>query len=154
MNQTKFNLFTWIKINRDGTVSPSNIIQLRAGLKPGQGNWKRINTSVCCDLDGIITFINTTASANITAISTADKAINWTGSLANGGYISFVIPNGVDENFSITVDTPAGRTITNSVVQQNTAGTATISAIGAITVATNTFSTSIALEGQFLSVLS
>jgi len=145
----------WVRLDGNGDVIPGSEQYRPIGVRPRDGRWKQVTGSYCCNPGTtLITFHNTTASANITAIETADGAINWTGSLANGKYYSFVIPNGYDETFNITVNTPTGRTITTSVAQQDQEGTATISAVGSITLATNSFSTNVAQGAQFLVVLS
>lgn len=155
MNQNQKNVTSWILLDAWGrTVTMVKRPNGKMPKGPTSGIWRQIKNNWCCDTSSYILFRNTTASANITAISTADKAINWSGTLANGAYYIFAIPRGYDETFSITVDTPTGRTITTSVAQQDVEATATIGAVGAITLATNTFATNIAQGAQFLVILS
>lgn len=151
MNQVKSRLTTWISLDGNGNLSPSNIIQLPFGKKPPQqGRWRQIPTGYCCDTQSFILFRNSTASANITSISTADNAISWTGTLANGGYLMFEIPNSYNETFTIVTSAFSGRTLTNSTVQ----GDGVISTIGALSAVTNTFTTTAVPSSQYLVLLS
>lgn len=156
MNQVNKNLCAWVLYDPYGFIVSGSLIKRprRIGKPKSSGNWRQIPISVCCTPGSFILFRNTTASANITAISTATEDISWTGTLANGQYLIFSIPNGYNETFNITVDTPAGRTLTSSVIQQDVEGTATIGAIGAITLATNSTATNVSPGAQFMVILS
>lgn len=152
MNQQKVKLASWIRVDGNGNLDPSNLIQLPFGMKPAKsaGNYRQINNSVCCDEQSFILFRNTTASANITSISTADSAISWTGTLANGDYLIFEIPNSYNENFTIVTSAFSGRTLTNTTEQ----GDGTISTIGALAAVSNTFTTTATPGSQYLVILS
>lgn len=151
-NKTDYrNLRPYIRLNSWGDIIPGSLV-LRNKI-PTNGTWRELGyINACCNGigDSIITFRNTTASANITTISTADGRISWSGTLANNGVISFVIPNGMDETFSVTVSSFSGRTLTNTKVQ----GSGTISAVGSLAALTTTFTTNAVPNTQYTSVLS
>jgi hypothetical protein len=144
----------FIRLAKDGTVVADSAMW-RKHIPRGQGRWKDITEAVltCCSttiptVRSYMVFRNTTASANITAISF--PGYSWTGTLANGQYLVVELPYDFNETISITVDTPSGRTITTSTVQ----GTGTIAAIGAITAATNTTTVTPDPDSQYLVILS
>ncbi len=151
-NQTWYNKQRpFVRLNGFGDIIPGSIVF--RDRQPKMGNWRQLGfINACCSGigDSLIIFSNTTASANITAITTSDGRVNWAGTLANGELIAFTIPGGIDETFSVTVDTPSSRTITNTTAQ----GNGVISTIGAITLATNSFTTTAVPSTQYLSVLS
>jgi hypothetical protein len=156
-DRTKLRL--WVRLDGNGDVIPGSEQYRPIGVTPKNGNWRMVKGSYCCGAgDAIIIFRNTTASANITAISTADNVINWTGTLANNGMIAFVIPNGYDETFTVTTSAYSGRTFTTSVSQQNVEGTATIAPPTAspysLTGLTTVITTNVAPGAQFSVILS
>lgn len=146
---TYHKLKAWVKTSSQGIMVPGSV-QFRK-QKPVGPYWHQLTLNYCCGTtDSFITFSNTTASSNITSIKTADGRINWTGTLANNGIITFVIPSGYDETFTIVTSAFSGRTLTTSTVQ----GTGTIGAIGALSANTNTTATSAAEGSQYMVVLS
>lgn len=151
MNQNRAKLALWLRVDGTGTVIPS-ASQLRPikDIKgPRDGRWIRVQSNYCCtSLDSYLVFRNTTASANITAISYT--GFSWSGTLANGDYLVTPIPNGYNEVVSVTVDTPSGRTITTATKQ----GSGTITAGGVITLATNVYDTSATPASQYTVILS
>jgi hypothetical protein len=156
-DRTKLRL--WVRLDVNGDVIPGSEQYRPMGITPKNGNWKMINGSYCCGTGNtIIIFRNTTASANITSIVSADNAINWSGTLANNGIIAFVIPNGYDERITVITSTYSGRTFTTSVSQQNVEGTAAIapptSSPYSLTGLTTAITTNVAPGAQFLVILS
>lgn len=147
---TYHRLKAWVKTSSQGVMVPGSV-QFRK-QRPVGPNWHELTLNYCCgpDIDSLITFRNTTAASNITSISTTDGRIVWSGTLANGGQISFVIPSGYDETFTIVTSAFSGRTLTTSTVQ----GAGTIAAIGSLSSNTNTTATSATPGSQFLVVLS
>lgn len=143
-------LRAWVKTSSQGILIPGSV-QFRKVRPVGKG-WHELTLNYCCgaDTDSIIIFRNTTAASNITSITTTDGAINWTGTLANGGVLALVIPSGYDETFTIVTSAFSGRTLTTAVAQ----GTGTVDAIGSISSNTNTTSTSAGGGNQFTVVLS
>lgn len=143
------NLQAWVRTSSVGVMVPGSV-QFRK-KRPVGPNWHQLVLNYCCGTsDSFITFSNTTASSNITSISTPDGRINWTGTLANGGLVTLVIPSGYNETITIVTSAFSGRTLTTSTVQ----GTGTISAIGALSSNTNTTTTSAGSANQYLVVLS
>jgi hypothetical protein len=154
MNQVKSKLRTWIRLDGNGNTVPGSCIERPLNVVPRGGNWRQISTSYCCLEQSFILFRNTTASASITTISTADGAINWTGTINNGKYYIFEIPNGYNETFTVTVDSFSGRTATTSVSVQDPASDATIGAVGGLSALTFSFATNTSPGAQFLVILS
>ncbi len=152
MNQNFKNVRSFVLVDPSGMVR--SFTQRSNGKRParsvGNGNWVEIPTNYCCTSPSYILFRNTTASANITSISTADGAIDWTGTLANGDYIVFSIPNSYNETFTIVTSAFSGRTLTNTTEQ----GTGTISTIGALSAVTNTCTTTATPGSLYLVILS
>lgn len=153
MSSNKRNrLRAWARYDGTGEIIPGSIQLRPLNVIMRDGDWKQlVPANLCCaPASSFILFRNTTASANITAISTADGAINWTGTLANAGYLIFQIPGSYNETFSVTVSSFSGRTLTNST----TLGDGTISAVGSLAALTTTFTTSSDTGSQYLSILS
>ncbi len=144
----------FVRLDGNGTVIPST--ECFRTIIPRDGTWKQVSpANYCCDgtQDSIIIFQNGTASANITSIQSADGAIKWAGTIANNGTIAFEIPNGYDESFTIVTSAFSGRTITTSVAY-SFQDLGTISAVGALSAVTNTFTTSATPGNVFLVKLS
>lgn len=148
INKNK-KLKAFIRVDGLGNVIPATL-EFREH-PPKDGRFIQISGNMCCpnsgDINGYILLKNTTASANITGFTTG--AYTWTGVLANGQSLIVPLYDSYNYTVSVVVDTPTGRTLTTSVLQ----GSGTISAIGAITLATNTATTSATQNGQYSIVL-
>lgn len=156
MIQRNKNLVGWIKLDGNGTIIPGSCQFRPIGHKPKDGNWKQLKIDYCCGVgDSIIVFQNTTGSADITNITTADNSINWIGTLNNNQTVAFMIPFGYDQTWSVTIHNPTGRTLTTSN-QYNYADVGVITPSGAISVtgSVTTFTTSASAGSQYLVVLS
>lgn len=142
------NLHAFVAIDGKGNIKPG-MVQFR-DVMPKDGRWLQIQGNYCCDVDNnaYVLVQNTTASANITSIKAG--MFTWTGTLANGQSLIVPLFSSYDYPISITVDTPSGRTITTAVLQ----GTGTITTGGVITTATNVYTTSAFLNGQYSIILS
>lgn len=115
------NLVLWVRLDGNGDVIPGSEQYRPRGVKPRDGNWRQVTSSYCCDCNCIITFQNN-STCDIASITTADGAIDWSGSLGENEVISFVIPNCYDEVFTMTFGiAPGGADVNVSTVQ----GTAT-----------------------------
>lgn len=138
------------RVSGNGTAIPGTS-EFRERI-PVDGKWIQVAGTVCCpnsgDINGYVLLQNTTASANITAVS-AGQFI-WTGTLANGQSLIIPLFSSYDYPVSVTVDTPSGRTISTAVLQ----GSGSITAGGAITLATNIYTTSATFGGQYSIILS
>lgn len=149
----KFRLTLWQRLDGQGQIITGSDQYRPQNLgKPKDGNWRQVKGNYCCAPGStIIMFHNSSANNlySITNISTADNAINWTGVLGANGHVAFVIPSGYDETFNVVTDDSGTPTVVTSVAQQNTEGTATITAA---TTATGIFSfkTNVAPGAQFL----
>jgi len=152
MNQNFKNVRSFILVDPSGMVR--SFTQRSNNKRParsvGNGNWIEIPTNYCCSEPSFILFRNTTASADITSISTADGSIDWSGTIANGDYYIFNLPNSYNQTFTIVTSTFASRTLTNTTEQ----GDGVISTIGALSSVTNTFTTSATQGSQYLVLLS
>lgn len=95
------NLVGWIRLDSNGNIIPGSVQYRPRGVQPKDGTWRQITSSYCCSCDCIITFMNNAAAGSITNISTADGAIDWTGTLAQNDVVSFVVPNCYDEVFTV-----------------------------------------------------
>ena len=149
----------WVRLDVNGDIVPGSEQYRPLGVSPKNGNWKMVKSSYCCGAgDAIIIFRNTTASANITSIVSADSAIDWSGTLANGDIIAFSIPNGYNETITVVTSTYSSRIFTTSVAQQNTEGTAAIAPPTAspfsLTGLSTVLTTNVAPGAQFLAILS
>lgn len=158
MNQSKVKLRTWIRLDGNGNTIPGSCIERPLKVIPSGGRWKQIPTSFCCLEQSFILFRNTTAAANITSITTTNGSdINWSGALTNGQYLMFEIPNGYNEDFTITVTLLSGvigsRSITTAVSLQDPASDATIGAIGTLSALASTTSTNTSPGAQFTVIL-
>ena len=136
-NGNRRNLVGWIRLDGNGNIIPGSAQYRPRGVKPKDGYWRQIQTDYtdCVGLPSTITFLNG-QSVNVTAISTADGAIDWTGTLGLSGLISFVIPFGYDETFSVTLANASGRGM--SGVTKQGSGTITVGSIATVTTITTT----------------
>jgi hypothetical protein len=145
----------FIRLAADGTAIANSAIW-RKHIPKGSGRWKDITSAVansCCSglpqgSGSYIMIRNTTAASNITAISF--PGYEWTGTLANGGYLIVPMPYDFNETVAITVSSFAGRTMTNSTVQ----GTGVISSPGALAALTTNVTVTSVPGSQYLVVLS
>lgn len=114
------NLVGWIRLDSNGNIIPGSVQYRPRGVQPKDGTWRQITSSYCCSCDCIITFMNNAGNGDITSISTADGAIDWTGVLEQNGTISFVVPNCYDEVFTVQFGSITGAIIVNVSVVQGT----------------------------------
>jgi len=134
-NQPNYRgLNAYIRLDSYGNYIPGSVVYRKA--MPKQGTWRQLESiNQCCagTGDSYILVINNTTNgenplATVSALSTADGRINWTGSIPqSGGMRMFVIPNSYDETFTLTI----GMTGTYDGVDVNTytlIGDGTISA--------------------------
>lgn len=151
MKQAQAKLNLWVRLDGNGFAIPGSCVTRPQGIRPRAGTWRQITENYCCGpSQSFILFRNTTGSANITSIATADGAIEWVGGLATGGYLIFEIPNSYNETFTIITSAFSGRTITNTT----SIGSGVISTIGALSSVTNTFTTTAVPGSQYLVILS
>lgn len=164
MNQNKNRLVSWMKFDGDGFMIGGTNTWRPLGVTPRDGGWVRIPgtlSNLCCGVgDSFLIVQNDSTNGNNpgatgVTLTTADNRINFSGTIAqNGGMMVFVIPNGYDEAFTLTMNVAAGGIdLTNSTIT----GTGVISAAsnyihtGALSA---TFTTTAAAGSQYLVNLS
>lgn len=163
-NQPNYRgLNAYIRLDSYGNYIPGSVVYRK--VMPKNGTWRQLESiNQCCSGSGdsyILIINNTTEEYNpgatVTSFSTADGRINFTGVIAqNGGKQIFVIPNGYDETFTLTI----GMSGTYDGVDVNTS---TIVGSGVISAATPypingsdpscTFTTNASPLSQFLVML-
>jgi hypothetical protein len=111
------NLVAWIRLDSNGNIIPGSEQYRPRGVQPKNGTWRQVTSSYCCDCNCIITFQNN-STTDLASITTADGAIDWTGSLGENEVISFVIPNCYNEVFTMTFGiAPGGAAVSVTTVQ-------------------------------------
>jgi len=163
-NQPNYRgLNAYIRLDSYGNYIPGSVVYRK--VMPKNGIWRQLESiNQCCSGtgDSYILIENDTTNgenpgATVTSLTTADGRINFTGVIAqNGGRQIFVIPNGYDETFTLTI----GMSGTHDGVDVNTS---TIVGSGVISAAspnllngTNvscTFTTNASPLSQFLVTL-
>jgi len=119
------NLVAWIRLDSNGNIIPGSEQYRPRGVQPKNGTWRQVTSSYCCDCYCMITFQNNASYGSIESITTADGAIDWSGTLSAGDTISFVIPSCYDEAFTVQFGTITGGIIVNIDLVQGS-GTQTI----------------------------
>jgi len=166
-NQNYNKLVAWMKFTGEGFMIGGTNTWRPIGVIPRDGYWRQIPgdlSSLCCGVGSSLLIVqnNSTNSNNpgatVTSLTTADGAIQWTGTIAqSGGMHVFVIPNGYDETFTLTigmVGTHDGVDIaTSTIVGSGTISAATPSFLNSGTVSA-VFNTSATPASQYLVVLS
>ena len=142
MNQNKAKLVSWMKFDGNGFMIGGTNTWRPIGVYPKDGGWVQIPgtlSNLCCGVgDSFLIVQNNTNNgtnpgATVTSLTTADGRIQWTGTIPqSGGMQVFVIPNGYDETFTLTI----GMVGTHDGVDVSTA---TLTGSGTISAATPSF---------------
>jgi len=167
MNQNKTKLTAWMKFDGNGFMIGGTNTWRPIGVYPKDGGWVQIPgnlSNLCCGVgDSFIIVQNNSTNgpnpgATVTSLTTSDGRIQWTGTIAQSGGIQvFVIPNGYDETFTLTIGmsgTHDGVDVaTSTILGSGTISAASPSFLNSGTVSA-VFSTSAAPATQYLVVLS